>query len=341
MTEDGFWRITLDTNPDFCNLACVMCEDHSPHVDRDARRRAGRLRPMMPLAMMEAAIIDAAAMGIREVIPSTMGEPLLYPHFPRMVELCGKLGLKLNLTTNGTFPGPSGRDNATIWAERVLPVASDVKISWNGAQATTQAAIMIGAQLGEHIANARRFILVRDAMPGPERPTITMQLTFMRRNLDEIPEMVRLAAELGFDRVKGHQLWAHFGEIADEDLRASVQSAARWNVVVEACHAIVAAHEAAGGRPLRLDNFHPLDTKAPRQAIGDCPFLGREAWVDPRGRFNVCCAPDAQRQSLGDFGTLLDAPLSELVRSEAYAALLATWREKPLCQGCSMRRPNG
>jgi len=25
----GPWRITFDTNPDQCNLRCIMCEEHS------------------------------------------------------------------------------------------------------------------------------------------------------------------------------------------------------------------------------------------------------------------------------------------------------------------------
>jgi len=295
---------------------------------------------MMPREMMEAAIRDAAGMGIREIIPSTMGEPLLYPHFGRLLELCLELGLKLNLTTNGTFPGPAGQDNAALWASRVLQVASDVKISWNGATASTQAAIMIGAPLEMHIAKARSFIAVRNRMNGPDRPTITMQLTFMRRNLAEIPDMVRLAAEIGFDRVKGHQLWAHFEALSGEDLRSSPESAAAWNATVQKCEAIAEAHATKGGRPLVLDNFHRLSTETPKRATGDCPFLGRELWLDPRGRLNVCCAPDAERRKLGDFGTLEDASLAELARSEAYRALLSDWRDRPLCQGCSMRRPS-
>jgi hypothetical protein len=27
------WRITLDTNPEDCNLKCIMCEEHSPYSD--------------------------------------------------------------------------------------------------------------------------------------------------------------------------------------------------------------------------------------------------------------------------------------------------------------------
>jgi MoaA/NifB/PqqE/SkfB family radical SAM enzyme len=33
-----------------------------------------------------------------------MGEPLLYEHFEGILELCRRYGVKLNLTTNGTFP---------------------------------------------------------------------------------------------------------------------------------------------------------------------------------------------------------------------------------------------
>lgn len=81
MTHD-FWRITLDTNPDFCNLNCVMCEDHSPYADSRAQRmRSGSLRPLMDADLLERIVREAAAMGIREIIPSTMGEPLLYPAF--------------------------------------------------------------------------------------------------------------------------------------------------------------------------------------------------------------------------------------------------------------------
>ena len=29
-SKPGPWRITFDTNPDDCNLHCIMCEDHSP-----------------------------------------------------------------------------------------------------------------------------------------------------------------------------------------------------------------------------------------------------------------------------------------------------------------------
>ena len=34
------WRITFDTNPDDCNLQCLMCEEHSPFSPKQAERKA-------------------------------------------------------------------------------------------------------------------------------------------------------------------------------------------------------------------------------------------------------------------------------------------------------------
>lgn len=35
------WRITFDTNPDDCNLRCIMCEEHSIYSTSQAERKAG------------------------------------------------------------------------------------------------------------------------------------------------------------------------------------------------------------------------------------------------------------------------------------------------------------
>ena len=47
---------------------------------------------------------ESRGTGLREIIPSTMGEPLLYRHFDEILDMCAEYGVKLNLTTNGTFP---------------------------------------------------------------------------------------------------------------------------------------------------------------------------------------------------------------------------------------------
>lgn len=336
----GPWRITFDTNPDTCNLKCVMCEEHSPHSPLQKQRKAeGRPRRIMPFEMIERVVADAAPHGLREIIPSTMGEPLLYDRFEDILGLCARHGIQLNLTTNGTFP----RLGATAWAERIVPVTSDVKISWNGATRATQELIMIGSQWEKVLANVQAFVAVRDAHAagGGNRCRVTFQLTFLESNVAELADMVRLAIDLGVDRVKGHHLWAHFDAIEGESMRRSPDAIRRWNQAVLEARAAAAERLLPTGRPVLLENIFLLDP----DAVGDlapggrCPFLGQEAWVSAVGRFDPCCAPDAQRRTLGDFGDLHGAGIMDIWRGDAYRDLVATYRNRALCLGCNMRQP--
>lgn len=338
----GPWRITFDANPDTCNLQCVMCEEHSPHSPLQTRRRQERRFPrLMPFEMIERTVAEAAPHGLREIIPSTMGEPLLYKGFEGILELCRRYGVKLNLTTNGTFP----RLGASTWAERIVPVTSDVKISWNGATKATHEAIMLNSRWEEVVDNVRELIAVRDAhaRAGGNRCRVTFQMTFLEANVEELADTVRLAIDLGVDRVKGHHLWTHFDELQEQSMRRSPDAIERWNRAVRAAREAAAERPLPNGEPILLENIFPLDATATEDLApgGPCPFLGQEAWVSALGRFDPCCAPDAQRQTLGEFGNLHEQGFMELWNSEAYRELVATYRNRSLCLGCNMRKPAG
>lgn len=44
-TKPGPWRITFDTNPDYCNFACVMCECFSPYSKVKEEKKAKGIKP--------------------------------------------------------------------------------------------------------------------------------------------------------------------------------------------------------------------------------------------------------------------------------------------------------
>ena len=338
----GPWRLTFDTNPDTCNLKCVMCEEHSEHSLLQVRRKkAGKPRRVMPIELIRRVLADAAPHGLREVIPSTMGEPLLYDDFEEILELVGAHGLRLNLTTNGTFP----RLGARAWAERIVPIGSDVKISWNGATAQTHESIMVGARWETMLENVRTFVEVRDthAAAGGNRCRVTFQLTFLESNTGELADIVRLAASLGVDRIKGHHLWAHFAEIEPLSMRRSPEAIRRWNRAVLDARSAASEVVLTSGRPILLEGIFLLDENAPADLApgGACPFLGQEAWISAEGRFDPCCAPDAQRRTLGDFGNLHEKSLMDVWRGDEYQALVRSYRTRSLCIGCNMRRPAG
>ncbi|MEQ1507906.1 MAG: radical SAM protein, partial [Myxococcota bacterium] len=336
------WRITFDTNPDDCNLRCIMCEEHSPYSPLQKLRRAeGRPKRRMDLALIRRVVEETAGRGLREIIPSTMGEPLLYQGFDQILDLCHEFGIKLNLTTNGTFPGRGAR----AWAERIVPVTSDTKISWNGATAQTHEQIMLGTSWEKVLENARTFLEVRDAhaASGGNRCRVTFQLTFLETNVHELADVVRLAAELGVDRVKGHHLWAHFREIESLSMRQTPESIARWNRAVREARSVTDAMRLPNGERVLLENLFELDPSAVDDLAptGACPFLGQEAWVSAVGRFDPCCAPDAQRRTLGEFGDLTDRSFTEVWNGAAYRELTRTYRNRALCVGCNMRKPGG
>ena len=340
--KPGPWRITFDTNPDDCNLHCIMCEDHSPYSATQSNRlSAGLPKRRMDIDLIRRVLADSVGTPLREIIPSTMGEPLLYRDFDEILDLCAQYGVKLNLTTNGTFP----RLGTRAWAERIVPVTSDVKVSWNGFTKETQEKVMLGTRWETVLENVRTFIAVRDqhADRGGNRCRVTFQLTFMEVNYAELAEVVRLAADMGVDRVKGHHLWAHFSQIENQSMRRSADAIEKWNATVDEAFEAAERHRLSDGSKVLLENIFRLDAADEGQIApgAECPFLGREAWVASDGRFNPCCAPDALRRTLGDLGNVNHTSLYDIWESAAYGNLRSSYMQKPLCQGCNMRRPEG
>ncbi len=338
--RSGPWRITFDTNPDDCNLHCIMCEDHSPYsTTQSDRRREGRPKRRMGIDLIRQVMAESRGTGLREIIPSTMGEPLLYRHFDEILDLCNEYGVMLNLTTNGTFP----QRGAGVWAERIVPVTSDVKISWNGATKETHENVMLGSTWETVLDNVRSFIGVRDAHArrGGNRCRVTFQLTFMEINVSELPSIVKLAADLGVDRVKGHHLWVHFTRMRRQSMRRSPEAIARWNAIVDSTYDVAERCRLPSGERVLLENVFRLDENGEGDIApdGECPFLGQEAWVASDGRFNPCCAPDALRRTLGYYGNVNSTSLYDIWDSAEYKDLLANYMENALCQGCNMRRP--
>ena len=332
----GPWRITFDTNPDTCNLHCMMCEEHSNH-----RNTLRPQRRIMDITIVQKVVESAAPHGIREIIPSTMGEPLLYPHFDRIISLVYQHDLKLNLTTNGTFPG-RGVDE---WAGIILPVASDVKISINGATKETDEAIMSGTDFEKQVWNIERFIEVRDEIrriKSTNHPTVTFQVTYLERNLAELPDLLRMAIDMGADRFKGHHLWITWPELESESLRRNPESRGRWNRVVARLGGIVEAHRLPDGSKIVLDNVYPISGNGYEEGVPhhwQCPFLGREAWIAWDGTFNVCCAPDALRRTLGDFGNVTENDFMSMWTDKRYRELVRNWGSYDVCGKCNMRKP--
>lgn len=337
----NLWRITIDTNPEDCNLNCIMCEEHSPYSDfiPTLFKETGVKRRRMKFETVEDIFLQAEKLGVNEIIPSTMGEPLLYKEFDKIFELAEQKSIKINLTTNGTFPKKSVEE----WAKLIVPNTTDVKISWNGATKETSEKIMQGIDFEKAIENVKEFIKYRNEYFAKTGYfcRITFQLTFMQNNMHELADIVKLAASLGVDRVKGHQLWAHFDEIKNLSMKASKDSILKWNSYVK--EALIAQEQfrKPNGEKVLLENIIPLteneNTEVPEHY--ECPFLTKELWISATGKVSPCCAPDNLRKSLGDFGNIENTSIQEVLNSPVYTELVKNYKSIPLCKSCNMRKP--
>lgn len=325
----NLWRITFDTNPDDCNLNCIMCEANSKfNHNKSAKNQSRRV---MDINLVRKILLDMQGSNLQEIIPSTMGEPLLYKNFSEIISMCHEFNVKLNLTTNGTFPGKS----VTEWAKLIVPITSDVKISFNGATKITQENIMSGSKYDTHINNIKEFIAYRDywSKQGGNYCRVTLQLTFLRNNVDELVDIIKMAIDLGVNRVKGHHVWTHYPELEELSMRKDAATINHWNKVVKS------VQEVAGTKIL-LENFTLLDEGATKdlnpKAV--CPFLGKEAWVAHDGNFSPCCAPAELRKKLGSFGNLNKKSLYDIFVSNEYKNLCNNYMQNKLCVNCNMRR---
>lgn len=321
----GPWRITFETNPDDCNLKCIMCE-------RNYKTKPSRKRRMPP-DLIEMIVDQGYQMGqLKEIIPSTLGEPLLYKHFNVFTELCLKYDIKLNLTTNGTFP----LRNIDEWAQVLLPICSDIKISWNGFRKETDESIMRGRNYEKSITKLQRLLDIRNELKSKRIgcSTITLQLTFMEMNYLEIPDIIDFALKLGIERVKGHHLWVHDLETENWSMRRNLDSIRRWNEIVTKTTKLVINSK------IKIENIYQINPNKNDILIENsvCPFLGRESWVSIAGDYNPCCAPDELRKELGIFGNVNSLTLEDIWNSSNYTDLCKNYNDYSLCKSCNMRR---
>lgn len=165
-----------------CNLACRHCW-LAPRLETTGRRYAS-----LPVELFETAIREARPLGLSGV-KLTGGEPLLHPHFTRLLEIVRSEELRLTIETNGLLCKPG------IAAEIAKSPDRFVSVSIDGADAQTHE--WVRGVPGSFEA-ARQA--VSNLVAAGIRPQVIF--TVMRRNAGQVDSVVRLAEELGAASVK-------------------------------------------------------------------------------------------------------------------------------------------
>ena len=328
-------RVTLLTNPDVCNLHCPLCflnqralhncnarsaengnGDCPPDNARERffycnkERRAfgmGEMNFEIARAAVEkyAAARDASGKRLlREVIPSTMGEPLLYSRFDELLELCRALEIPLNLTTNGTFPGKWGSDAAM---ELLLRSCSDIKVSYlaseqfDGWKTNVEKLVRVRDKLREKAENAGDAGVKCAETAKSKVATVSLQVTLHKKNLQDVLELVSWASAIGIDRIKWNKVVLL--SVASQELREmyaldeSMLKSLRNELRSGTLSATNVKHEGSLFFNDRVDHC----------AVGgkcdSCPFAD-EVWVWPDGHEDHCPNPERRYVIPGMTGNL-------------------------------------
>ena len=200
-------RITLLTNPDVCNLHCPLCFLNQ-RAWGDREFGMGEMPIETAIAAIEKYAAEYDSSGkrlLREVIPSTIGEPLLYSHFDELLEFCRAMRLPLNLTTNGTFPGKWGSEAAM---ELLLLSCCDIKLSYlaseqfNGWKINVEKLLNVRNRLRANAANAGDVSCANIVKIA----TVSLQVTLHKKNFHEVPRLVEWASSIGIDRIKWNKV---------------------------------------------------------------------------------------------------------------------------------------
>ena len=308
-----------------CNLRCRMC----------AIRYRKDGQPPGPPAFMDFDVFTRLVdqmdrMAVLHL--QGLGEPMMHPRFFDMVEYAVGKGVRVTTNTNLTL---LNRKRAIRAVESGL---AELHASLDGASAGVYEAIRTRARYSRVVANLEGLLAVRRAR-AVLRPSITIVFVVMRRNVHELPELVRQAGRWGVEEVFVQHLCHDFGESTLPAEYAPMREfVSAESIVGDASGTIdellAAAREEAerAGLELRLPRF------APKAAPG-CDWPRRGIYLSWQGIAMPCCmvgTPDRV-----DLGNMAELGVKRVWNGAAYRAFrerLDAGDPHEICRSCSLYR---
>jgi len=180
------WRLWQVETSFACNLACVMCPWKGLREQCDD---GGIMQPSVWAALRPH--LD----NVVEIDFSGGGEPLLQPNLAEWIAEAKRAGCKAGFLSNGTL-----LDEPT--ASRMIRAGVDwIALSADGARAETFETIRKGADFRAFCQDVRRLT----AMRMGKVPRVIFNFVMMPSNVEELEDVVRLAADLEVDQINFKQ----------------------------------------------------------------------------------------------------------------------------------------
>lgn len=181
-----------------CNLNCVMCG-----------RNAADFKPTM-FDMDVFRSFEPLMDTVEEVTLMGWGEPTIHPHFSEMLEIINKHSARKYFCSNGM--------NLQRIKEAIFDCKVDVfAVSLDGATDETNSRIRRGSKINQITTDLKEIVQLKKER-GLKYPWINFVFCAMRSNIQELPDLVRLAAEIGIEEVKVVYLTVFGEDLMNESL---------------------------------------------------------------------------------------------------------------------------
>jgi MoaA/NifB/PqqE/SkfB family radical SAM enzyme len=281
------------------------------------------------------------------------GEPLVHPDIIDMVRRVKKLGAPVELITNGIL---LTEDRALGLKDAGLDI---LWVSMDGATPESYADVRLGAALPKVIENIKRLYLIRRSGSTPE---IGIAFVAMKRNIADLPQILRMGSRLGVSRFSITNVLAHTPELRQETLYKRVMD--QYDDLPSVYHPSVSLpridlntitqgslSKVMGGNYRFILAGHEID-----QSIERCPFVDKgSASIRWDGALSPCLSllhshvsylNDRQRHIKAySFGNILERDLSSLWDDPSYISLRRKLQEfnfSPcvICNACELADDN-
>jgi len=138
------------------------------------------------------------------------GEPLYHSHILEMVRRIKDLGVEVVMSTNGMLLAPIAEELVESGLDKII-------VSIDSVNSQDFASIRNGASLNGVLDNVRFLNAVKRRM-GSAKPIVGIEFVAMRRNINDITDLPKLASSLGVAFVLITNLLPHSEEMSQEIL---------------------------------------------------------------------------------------------------------------------------
>ncbi len=296
-----------------CNLHCIFCRREVPSERQRLAQLSPAQREISP-RVVEELIRLLPYVGLMNLTP--LGEPLLYSGLERFLDANQRIGSQnLALTTNGIL--------LADFAERLVRGAlAHLFISLDTSDPEVYRSMRVGGEL-EAVEEGIERVNECKIRLDTSLPALCLASTFMRRNIEQLPALVRFAhkhkvpeisvqlMEMENKSLEPESL-AHHIELTRRILREAEDEAAHLGVRL-IIHAALKNLLTAAEKEHKDDKTPPLpeylSTKG-KTLIEKCTYPWNFLLVDTDGDVRPCCWVSVS------FGNLNDAPLRALWNNE-------------------------